>query len=333
MPFVPDWFYGSGSAFAVLCAAFAFDAVFGSLPGFRHFLTLPAGLTRVLVRRADRRLNRSKRSTRSRRLRGALVVLFLLAASIVTGMYAAAFCRSVPDGWIVETVLIAMCIGLQRPVITATVLRRAIAASGLDRGRLVLEGATGVEAGGLDAHGLARGSVELFAVRLCDGLVGPVFWYALAGLPGLFAYRVAVTIADSLPFRTPSYAAFGAAAAAMDRLFNALPAPLTGALIVAGSLFSPTARPVAAFRGAFAGAGVGRLPREGWTFGAVAGALGLCLAGPRRMNGELAPGGWIGDGRARATATDIARAAWLYLITIFLGLVPVALLALVVARP
>lgn len=329
MPFVPDWFYGSNTLFAVLCAAFAFEAVLGGLPGFRQFLGLPAFLSRYVVLRADRRLNREKRSRRSRRLRGMIVVLFLTPVAFVAGIYGAALCRSVADGWMIETVLVAMCVGLQRPVVSATSLRRAIARSGLDRARAVLAATTGSDTESLDEYGLARGSVELLAVRLCDGLVGPVFWYLVGGLPGLLVYRVTVATADTLAHPTPSYEAFGAAAAALDRLLNALPAPLTGILIVIGSLFSPTAHPLAALRGMFTGAREGRLPREGWTQGAVAGALGLCLAGPRRVNGELSPGGWIGDGRARASATDITRATWLYAISVFIGLVPVALMALI----
>ena len=78
----------------------------------------------------------------------------------------------------------------------------------------------------------------------------------------------------------------------------------------------------------FGGAGAGRLPREGWTQGAIAGALGLSLSGPRRLDGIASPG----DGRARANATDIARAIWLYLITGFLGLVPIVLMALISHR-
>lgn len=329
MPFVPQSFYGGDYLFAALCAAFLFEAAVGSLPGFRQLLGLPAAIARFVALRADARLNRAKRSARSRRMRGGLVMLLMVPAAFLAGVHGAALCRSVADGWILETLLIAMCLGLQRPVVTATVLRHAIARAALDRARGALARATGLETAGIDEFGIARGSVELFAVRLCDGLVGPVFWYLVGGLPGLLVYRVIVAAADTLAHPTPHCAAFGAAAAALDRLANLVPAPLTAVLIVLGSLFSPTARPLAALRGMLAAARAGRLPREGWTQGAVAGALGLCLAGPRRFRGEAAPGGWIGEGRARANGTDIVRATWLYLITIFIGLVPIALLALV----
>ena len=178
-------------------------------------------------------------------------------------------------------------------------------------------------------RGLARGSVELFAVRLCDGLVGPVFWYLLAGLPALFAYRVTTVLADELAHPTERHAGFGTMTGAADRLMSLIPAPVTALLIITGMLFAPTARPLAALRGMFGGASFACSPREGWTQGAVAGALGLSLSGPRRQDGNFVAGTWIGDSRARATSTDIARAMWLYLIAGFLGIAPLVVLALV----
>ena len=332
MPLAPEWLYGSETLFAVLCAGFAVELVFGGLPGFRQFFALPRSVTMLVAARADRRLNRLKRSRRSRKTRGALVVVFLVALAAVAGLYGAEFCRSIADGWIVETLLIATCVGLQRPVFAAGALRRAMARKSIDHARAVLGRVVEYETEAVDEHALARGSVELFAVRLCDGLVGPAFWYLVAGLPGLFVYRVVTAMANELAYPTEKHAAFGAMAGAMDRLMNFIPTPMSALLIVVGTLFAPTARPLAAFRGMFGGAGAGRLPREGWTQGAIAGALGLSLSGPRRLDGIASPGAWIGNGRARANATDIARAMWLYLITGFLGLVPLVLLALIVHR-
>ncbi len=328
----PDWFYGSDYMFAVLCAAFALEFIFGGLPGLSQILSLPRTISAAVARRAGRRLNRQNRSSRSRRMRGALVVLVLVPLAGIGGLYGAEFCRSLADGWILEAGLVAMCVGLQRPLVNAGALRRALARKSLDRARSILGRAVGYETDAIDEHGLARGSVEMFAVRLCDGLVGPVFWYVIGGLPGLFAYRVTTALADELVYPTEKHAAFGRMAGALDRLMNFIPAPVTAFLIVLGTLFSPTARPLAAIRGMIGGAAAGQPPREGWTHGAVAGALGLSLSGPRRHDGAVAPGAWIGDGRARANSTDIARAMWLYLIVGFLGLAPLVLLALVAHR-
>lgn len=329
MPISPDWFYGSDYLFVVLCAALALEFLVGGLPGFRQVLSFPRTISVFLAHRAGRRLNRQNRSTRSRRIRGALLVFILVPLSAIFGLYAAEFCRSLADGWIVETILVAMCVGLQRPLMNAGALRRALARKSLERARDILGRVVDYETDNIDEHGLARGSVEIFAVRLCDGLVGPVFWYVIAGLPGVFVYCVTTALADALSHPTEKHAAFGGVAGALDRLMNLIPAPVTAMLIVAGTLFAPTARPIAAIRGIYGGAASGQSPRAGWTQGAVAGALGLSLSGPRRHDGAVAPGAWIGDGRARANSTDIARAMWLYIIAGFLGVAPLVLLALV----
>lgn len=332
MPVSPDWFYGSDYLFVVVCAALALEFVAGGLPGFSQVLSSPRAISLFLAHRADRRLNRQNRSNRSRRFRGALLVLIMVPLSAVFGVYAADFCRTLADGWIVEVVLVAMCVGLQRPLMNASALRRALARKSMDRARGILGRMVEYETGNIDEHGLARGSVEIFAVRLCDGLVGPVFWYLIAGLPGVFVYRVTTALADALAHPTEKHVAFGGVAGALDRLLNLIPAPVTAILIVAGTLFSPTARPLAAIRGVFGGAASSHSPRAGWTQGAVAGALGLSLSGPRRHGGAVAPGAWIGNGRAGANSTDIARAMWLYLIAGFLGVAPLALLALLLHR-
>ena len=181
---------------------FALELLVGGLQGFCHVLSLPQIITSAFAYRAERRLNRQKRSVRSRKTRGALLVVVLIPLAATAGLYGTEFCRSLADGWIAETVLISTCVGLQRPVMNAGAMRRALARKSIDRARAVLGRAVGYETDTVDVHGLARGSVELFAVRLCDGLVGPVFWYLLAGLPALFAYRVTTVLADELAHPT-----------------------------------------------------------------------------------------------------------------------------------
>ena len=98
MPISPDWFYGSDYLFAVLCAAFALELLVGGQPGFRHVLSLPQIITSAFADRADRRLNRQKRSVRSRKTRGALLVVVLIPLAATAGLYGAEFCRSLADG-------------------------------------------------------------------------------------------------------------------------------------------------------------------------------------------------------------------------------------------
>ncbi|MCW9039994.1 MAG: cobalamin biosynthesis protein, partial [Rhodospirillales bacterium] len=108
------------------------------------------------------------------------------------------------------------------------------------------------------------------------------------------------------------YRAFGMTAARLDDVVNLIPARLSGLFIVLGSVFVPTANPLRALKVMVRDAGKHRSPNAGWPEGAMAGALDLALAGPRKYRESQVNDPWIGDGRARATPKDIRRALYLF---------------------
>jgi adenosylcobinamide-phosphate synthase len=113
--------------------------------------------------------------------------------------------------------------------------------------------------------------------------------------------------------KTPRHLDFGWAAARFDDLLNLVPARLAGLLLAGAALVTRDARPISAFRTMLRDARKHRSPNAGWPEAAAAGALDLALAGPRRYHGHIVDDPWLGDGRARATPVDIARALRLYL--------------------
>jgi len=130
----------------------------------------------------------------------------------------------------------------------------------------------------LDASGVAGAALESLAESFNDGVVAPAFWLALAGLPGLYAYK-AINTADSLiGHREPRWRAFGWAAARADDLANLVPARIAGSLIAlaAGRGWRVMARD----------AGRHASPNAGWPEAAMAGALDVRLGGPARYDGE-----------------------------------------------
>ena len=109
-------------------------------------------------------------------------------------------------------------------------------------------------------------------------------------------------------YRTPRYLAFGMAAARLDDLLNFIPARLSGLMIVIGAAFVPAAKPMAALKIMRRDARKHRSPNAGWPEAAMAGALGLALAGPRRYPMLTVDDPWIGDGSSEADTADIYRA-------------------------
>src|SRR5207248_2417172 len=119
----------------------------------------------------------------------------------------------------------------------------ALAHGGLAAGRDAVRHIVGRDPMHLDQHGVARAAIESLAENFSDGVVAPVFWYLVLGLPGLFAYKMANTLDSMIGHRSARYRSFGWAAARFDDGLNLVPARLSGLLLTAAALFAPEARP------------------------------------------------------------------------------------------
>ena len=200
---------------------------------------------------------------------------------------------------------------------------RAVATALRDYGLLPARAAVskivGRDPDALDEAGVARAAIESLAENFSDGVVAPALWFAILGLPGIVAYK-AINTADSMVgHRTPKHEAFGWAAARLDDIVNLPASRLAAALLILAGCLLPKASPRAATRSVFRDAPKHRSPNAGWPEAAMAGALGLQLAGPRSYGGIVTPGTPMGDGRTEATAVDIFRALRLYRIAVALG--------------
>jgi adenosylcobinamide-phosphate synthase len=164
----------------------------------------------------------------------------------------------------------------------------------------------------LDTAGVARAAIESLAENFSDGAVAPLFWIALGGLPGGTVYKAINTADSMIGHKTERHAAFGRAAARLDDLVNLPASRLTAVWIVLAASLAPGASPGAAFRAVRRDAPGHRSPNAGWPEAAMAGALGLKLAGPRVYGETLVDDAFMGDGRREATAADIRRALTVY---------------------
>jgi adenosylcobinamide-phosphate synthase len=299
---------GGAKPLLVLVAALVLDAIFGEFPLVFRLLPHPVAVVGRLVATLDQRLNRVGRPERDRLVRGVVTVLFVIAASLGAGFVAAAFCRIVAYGWAIEPVLVAILLAQRSLFDHVAAVERALSVRGLIAGRDAVRHIVGRDPSSLDEHGVARAAIESLAENFNDGVVAPALWYALFGLPGLFAYKAANTLDSMIGHRTPRYRSFGWAAARLDDALSFGPARLAGLLVAAAGAFLPQASPRAALTAMWRDAGKHRSPNAGWPEAAMAGALGLALAGPRRYGGQVIDDAWMGDGRARVLPADIGRA-------------------------
>ena len=187
----------------------------------------------------------------------------------------------------------------------------ALDRDGLQAGRRAVGMIVGRDTAVLDEAGVARAAIESLAENFSDGVVAPAFWLALGGLPGCALYKAANTADSMVGHRSERYAAFGWAAARFDDLVN-LPCSRLAALWVVLACPLAGGSAAGAWRAVRRDASRHRSPNAGWPEAAVAGALGLKLAGPRVYGAVPVEDAFMGDGRPDAGAADIRRALRLY---------------------
>jgi adenosylcobinamide-phosphate synthase len=188
----------------------------------------------------------------------------------------------------------------------------ALERHGLAAGRVAVAKIVGRDPQTLDAAGVARAAIESLAENFSDAVVAPVFWMAIAGLPGAALYKAINTADSMIGHRTPRHEAFGWAAARLDDLVNLPASRLSALLLIAAAALNKSTAAAAAWRAVVRDASRHRSPNAGYPEAAMAGALGLSLAGPRVYGGVPIDDATMGDGHRGSTVADIRRALMLY---------------------
>ena len=312
--------------------ALLMEAAFGYPNALFRAIGHPVVWIGAVISTLDRRLNRPSLPAPVRRGLGAVAVLVLLAA----GAGPAALIQAGALAWLPRAPAVALLAVLASSLLAQRSLFahvRAVA-DGLERGglaggRAAVSQIVGRNPQTLDEAGVVRAAIESLAENFSDGVVAPAFWCALLGLPGIAGYKAINTADSMIGHRTPRHEAFGWAAARLDDLVN-LPASRLAALwIFLAALLVPGADATGAARAVWRDAGKHRSPNAGWPEAAMAGALGLRLAGPRVYGTTLVDDAWMGDGRADATPGDLRRALTLYRIACGIEVLAAAALAFI----
>lgn len=327
--------------FALACAALLIEAAIG-YPGWLlrtigHPVIWIGGLIGALDRRLnDERLNDESLGEAQRRRRGFLALALLIGIPLLCAAalhFAALALLPALAAWLLLA-LLAASLPAQRS------LDRHVAAvaEGLERdleaGRGAVSHIVGRDVQALDEAGVARAAIESLAENFSDGVVAPAVWMGIGGLPGGVFYKAVNTADSMIGHRTPRHQAFGFAAARLDDLVNLPASRLSAGLILAAACLTPGASPRGAWRALRRDARHHRSPNAGWPEAAMAGALGLALAGPRRYKGVLVEDRYMGEGgRREVTAADIRAALRLYRRAAALLILLTALLAAAVIVP
>lgn len=258
----------------------------------------------------DRRLNRETASFAERRAAGVAALLILLAVVAAVSVMVQVMLWSWA-GWIV-LVPLAATLPAQRSLHDHVAAVADALDVSLDAGREAVGRIVGRNVAVLDEAGIARAAIESLAENTSDGVVAPIFWLAVAALPGAALYKAINTADSMIGHKTPRHHAFGWAGARLDDLVNLPASRLTMLFFAAAALTMPGASASRALQAARRDAPGHRSPNAGWPEAAMAGALNLKLNGPRVYGSEMVDDVYMGDGRRDATNADIRRALVLY---------------------
>jgi adenosylcobinamide-phosphate synthase len=296
----------------ILALALALDALAGDMRLLFRLVPHPVVLAGRAIALFDRRLNRQTRSGPDRRARGVVTMLLLCAAAAGIGILLTMITLSTRLGWMLELFVVAVLLAQRSLFDHVLAVVRALEGGSLQAARDAVSHIVGRDPQSLDEYGVARAAVESLAENFSDGVAAPVFWYVVGGLPGLLVYKTVNTADSMIGYKTPRHIDFGWAAARLDDVLNLVPARLAGALVAGAALFVPGTHPVKALRIMGRDAKKHRSPNSGWPEAAMAGALDIALAGPRRYAELVVTDPWLGDGTARVKSVDMRRALMVF---------------------
>lgn len=235
----------------------------------------------------EARLNRQNSRSRSA---GALTLVLLLTPVLLAVLL---------QWWLpgllwllVELVVVYLALGLRSLADHAQAVSEPLSRGDMDRAREQLARLVSRDVEALDESGLAAGATESVLENGSDAVVATLFWFLVAGVPGVIAHRLVNTLDAMWGYRTERFERFGWAAARLDDVLGWLPARLTA---LAYALLGRTAPALRCWQ---TQAGQCQSPNAGAVMAAGAGALGLRLGGPARYHGKLRPRPWLGEGAA-----------------------------------
>ena len=289
---------------AMMALALLIDAAIGWPDRLFRAIGHPVTWIGAVIAACDHRWNEPGTA---RRVRGVAVLALVagLAGGVSLGVQLV-----LPGGWV------GIVLGgiLAWPLVAArsmydhvAAVARPLQTRDLAAARLAVSRIVGRDPTQLDTAGVSRAALESLGENTSDGIVAPLFWGVVAGLPGIALYKAINTLDSMIGHKTLRHADFGWASARTDDLVNLVPARLTGLIFALVSR-----RPLRALRVMIRDAGHHRSPNAGWPEAALAGALHVRLSGPRRYGSTISDEPFINQDAPDPTAGDLTRGLALY---------------------
>ena len=264
-----------------------------------------------LISQADDKLNTDSEDEVSSKLKGAVSLVAVIAIFAVPAWIIQSQLSHLPFAFLWQALIATPFIAQKSLRDHVLAVDRGLSSS-LANGRIAVSKIVGRDTSHLDESDITRATLESLAENTADGIVAPLFWFAVLGLPGIVAYKVINTADSMIGHLTSHHRNFGYAAAKLDDLVNLPASRLTGLFFAAAALLKSKSAAQESLTSMWEDASQHRSPNAGWPEAAMAGALGLSFGGPRAYQGEWLDLPWMGDGREVLTRADIAAGLALY---------------------
>ena len=246
-----------------------------------------------LIAKGERVWNKGK----GRLWKGALMAIILVVATFVISDCLLGILPGVLHT-LVSALLIFYCMAGTTLIREVREVFRAVDRS-LEEGRVQVARIVGRDTSELSAQEVRTAALETLAENLSDGVIAPLFWYALLGVPGMLAYKMVNTLDSMIGYRNERYKDFGCFAARLDDVANHLPARLTALLMILASKRISLIKFVWKYGNQHAS------PNSGYPEAALAGILDCRFGGPHHYFGQEVWKPYIGNKERLFTTADM----------------------------
>ena len=259
----------------------------------------PVVLFGKMIAKGERRLNRGK----FRVFKGALLAISLISVVVLAtwALMLIADDINIYIGMAVRAILVFYCLAGTTLIREVRQVFYAIDRS-LDEGRRQVSRIVGRDTSELTDEEVRKAALETLAENLSDGVIAPLFWFAVGGVPAMMGYKMVNTLDSMIAYHSPRYLKFGKVAARIDDIANYIPARLTALLMLIAANRLSLIKFVMKYGPCHAS------PNSGWPEAALAGILGCRFGGPHKYFGETFDKPYIGDKDKSLTREDMEKA-------------------------
>lgn len=278
-----------------LLAGFTLDCLVGD----PHFLPHPIRLFGKTISVGEAKLNRGK----NRKIKGALLAFCLIFATYFIFKLGLTVLSAYQNLYlIVSSILVFYGLAHRSLIQEALRVILKLEKEGLEAGRQQLSMIVGRETAQLNENQIRTAVLETLAENLSDGVIAPLFFYFVGGVPAMLAYKMANTLDSMIGYKNERYKDFGFFAAKLDDVLNFIPARLTAIVMATVSFNLRAIKFIVKYGRKHAS------PNAGYPEAALAGILNCRFGGPNRYHGKLVEKPFIGDNPRRVSTNDVYKA-------------------------